>query len=224
MHRLGPLLRSTGRAAGMLGPPEARKSASSREPVTGPASARVLSLVLLRARPLLSFLLAFPPRQNVTWGSSGPGSSVGMVRQPEGARWVAQGWLSPGDLGSRGPGFGGPSGGCGWPSSREQQAAAGSRSGWSEPPRAAPISGCCRCGGRLGGGGCPATGPQPAQAPCPPCSCHVPFPHRAPQGGQGDLEGSGCPTPRSRHQGHRQPVLQEGGGGTGGWGGRAGGK
>lgn len=120
----------------------------------GPASAVVLSLVLLRARPLPSFLLAPPPgpQQSVTWDSSGPGSSVGMVWQPEGARWVAQGWLSPGALGSRGPGFGRPSGGCGWPSSREQQAAAGSRSGWSEPSRAGPVSGCCRCRGHLGGG------------------------------------------------------------------------
>lgn len=145
---------------------------------------------------------------------------MGMVWQPEGARWVVQGWLSPGALGSRGPGFGRPSGGCGWPSSREQQAAAGSRSGWSEPSRAGPISGCCRCRGHLGGGrarprghSLPRLCVRRAHASCP---SHT----EPPQGDEGDLEGSSCPTPRSRHQGHHQPVLQEGGGVTGGWGGR----
>lgn len=46
---------------GRWAPPEGRMSASSQEPVAGPASAGVVSLVLLRARPLPSFLLASPP-------------------------------------------------------------------------------------------------------------------------------------------------------------------
>lgn len=98
-----------------------------------------------KAPPLIS--LGFSAPQSMSWGSSGPRSSVGMVQQPGWARWAVQGWVSSGALGSHSPAFGEQLLRWVWAAQLpEQQTGVGPRSGLSGPPRAGPISGCCVLG------------------------------------------------------------------------------